>query len=46
MIIKWTGGLGNRRTGEHHPNSNIIENGQKIKRSPELLRILAVTQTP
>ena len=44
-IMKRTGKLGNKRTSGDHPNYNIIENSQNIKKSPEDLRF-AVTQTP
>ena len=46
MITKGTGGVGNWRTDEDHPNHSIIENGQNTEKSPEDLRRLAVTQTP
>ena len=45
-IIKWVGGLGNKRTSRDHPNYYIIENGQNTEKSPGDLRRLAVTQTP
>ena len=44
-IIKGTGGLGNKRTSEDHPNYYTIEIGQNTKKSPGDLRRLAVTQT-
>ena len=43
---KWTGGLGNWRTGGDHPNDSIIENSQNTQKSRGDLRRLAVTQTP
>ena len=46
IIIKGTGGLGNRRTSGDHPNYYIIENGQNTEKSPGDLRRLATTQTP
>ena len=33
MIIKGTGGLGNKRMSGHHPNYYIIENGQNTEKS-------------
>ena len=45
-IIKWTGGVENKRTSGDHPNYYIIENGQNTEKSPEHLRKLAVTQSP
>ena len=41
-----SGGLGNKRTSEDHPNYCIIENGQNTEKSHGDLRRLAVTQTP
>ena len=46
MIIKGTGGLGNKRSSGDHKNYCIIEGGQNIEKSPGDLRRLAVTQTP
>ena len=44
-IINGTGGLRNKRSGDH-PNYCIIENGQNTEKSPGDLWRLAVTQTP
>ena len=44
MIIKGTGGIGNKRTSGDHPNYNIPEIGQNTEKSPGDLRRLAVTQ--
>ena len=41
-----TGGLGNKRTSEDHPNYSIIEIGQNTEKSLGDLRRLTVTQTP
>ena len=46
MIIKGTGGLGNKKTSGDHPKLNITENGQNTEKSPGDLRRLAVTKTP
>ena len=40
-----TGGFGNNRTSEDHPNNSIVENGQNTKKSSGDLKGLAVTQT-
>ena len=40
-----TGGPGNKRTSEDHPNYSIVEIGQNTKKSPGNLRRLVVTQT-
>ena len=45
MIIKGTGGLGNKKTSGDHSNYNIVEDSQNTEKSPGDLR-LAVTQTP
>ena len=45
-IVAGTGGLGNKRTNEDHPNYSIAEIGLNTMKSPEYLRIQAVTQTP
>ncbi len=45
-MIKWTGGLGNKRTSGDHPNYSIIEINQDIEESPRDLKRLAVTKTP
>ena len=45
-INEGTGGHGNKRTSEDHPNYYIIENGQNTEKSPGDLKGLAVTQTP
>ena len=45
MIIKGTGGLGNKRTVGDHPNYSLIEIDQNTEKSPGDLRRLAVTQT-
>ena len=45
MIIKSTGGLGNKRTSVDHPNNYTLEKGQNIEKSPGGLRKFAVTQT-
>ena len=42
-IYKGTGGLGNKRTSEDHPNYCIIEIGQNTEKSPGDLRF-AVTK--
>ena len=39
-------GLGNKKTGEEHPNYNNVEIGQDTKKSPGDLRRLIVGQTP
>ena len=41
-----TGGFGNKRMSEDHPNDSIIKIGQNIEMSPGHLRRLAVTQIP
>ena len=41
-----TGGLGNKRSSEDHPNYSIIKVGQNTEKSPGDLRKLTVTQTP
>ena len=41
-----TGGLENKRMSGHHPNFSIVEIGFNTKKSPVVLRRLAVTQTP
>ena len=41
-----TGGFGNKRISEEHPNYSIVEIGQNTKKSPGDLRRLAVIQTP
>ena len=41
-----TGEVGNKRKSGDHPNYNIVEIGQNIKKSLGDLRILAVIQTP
>ena len=45
MIIKATGGLGNKRTRGDHLNYYTIEIGQNTEKSPGELRRLSVTQT-
>ena len=45
-IGKRTGGPGNKRTSEDHPNVSIIKISQTTKKNPGDLRRLAVTQTP
>ena len=40
-----TRGLGNKETSGCHPNYSIVEIGQNTKKSPGVLRRLAVTQT-
>ena len=45
MIIKRTGGLGNKRMNEDQPNYYIIEKGQKSGKSPRNLWRPAVAQT-
>ena len=45
-IIKVTGGLGNKRKSEDHPNYCIIENDQNTEKTPGDLRGLTVIQTP
>ena len=42
MMIKWIGGLRNKRTSGDY----IIENGQNTEKSPGDLRSLAFAQTP
>ena len=42
-IIKGTGGFGNKRTSEDHPNYYIIAIGQNTEKSPGDLWILTVT---
>ena len=34
MVIKGTGGLGNKKTRGDYPNHYIIENGQNTEKSP------------
>ena len=46
LIIKGTGGLGNKRTSGVNTNYYIIENGQNTEKSPGDLRKFAITQTP
>ena len=43
-IDSGTGGLGNKRTSEDHPNYSIVEISQKTEKSPRDMRRLAVTQ--
>ena len=43
---KGSGGLGNKRTCEDHPNYYITENGHNTEKSPGDLRRLALTQIP
>ena len=45
-ISKKDGRVGNQRTNRDHPNYNIIEIGQKTKKSPEDFRRLPNAQTP
>ena len=45
-LLKGMEDLGVGGRVEDHPNYYIIENGQNTEKSPEDLRILAVTQTP
>ena len=42
-IIKGTGGLGNYRMSEDHPNYSIIEISQNPEKIPGYLKRLAVT---
>ena len=44
-IIKGTGGPKNKRTSGDHQNNYIIVIGQITEKSPEYLRVLAVSQT-
>ena len=44
-INKETGGLGNNRKSEDHPNYCIIEIDQNTEKSPGDVKRLAVTQT-
>ena len=46
MVGTGPGGLGNKRTSEHHPNCSIVEIGQNTEKSFGDLKRLAVTQTP
>ena len=46
MIGAETEGLANRKTSGDHPNYNIVNISQNTKKSPGVLRRLAVTQTP
>ena len=41
-----TGGHGNKKTSEDHPNYSIIEIGQDTEKSPGHLKRFAVTQIP
>ena len=41
-----TGGLENNGMGGDYPNDSIVDIGQNTEKSPEDLRILAVTQIP
>ncbi len=43
MIIKGSGGLGNKRTSGENPNYSIIEIVQNTEKSPGDLRRLAVS---
>ena len=45
-IDKWTGGLGNKRTNEEHPNIYIVEINKNIEKSHGDFWRLAVIQTP
>ena len=45
VLIKRTGGFGNKRTSGDHPKYSIIDIGQNIEKSPGVLRRLVVTQT-
>ena len=45
MIIKGSGGFGNKSTSGDHTNYYIIENGQNYEKNPGELRRLAVIQT-
>ena len=42
-IGKGTGGLGNKRTSEKHPDYSILKIGQKTEKIPGKLRRLPVT---
>ena len=44
-IVKGARRVGNRRTNRDHPNYNIINIVQNIKKSPVGLKGVAVTQT-
>ena len=44
-ILKESGGFGNKRTREDHPNNCFIAIGQNTKKSPGDFRKLAATQT-
>ena len=45
-IIKWPGGLGNKRTSGDPPNYYTIKNDQNTEKSPGDMRRIAVTQNP
>ena len=44
-LVKGTGRVRNQRMSGDHPDCSIIEIGQNTEKSPEDLRIFAVTQT-
>ena len=46
MFVTGTGGLGNNRTSEDHPNYSTVEIGQNTEKSPGDLRRLAVPHIP
>ena len=46
MFGEKTGGIGNQKKNQSHPDCSITEIGQNTEKSPEKLKNLAVTQTP